>query len=215
MWAEKKAAALVFVSRFPGGLKGLLWFADVTLHSVWRESLPGAVRRGPSFALSSFLLGVALEHPTGWIWAWRPSGIETLLCWHTWMQNNMPTTICDYNQCVTLTQINSFCFTVNMHVGKSCSLTRSSLPTKKCVIDRNSCCSMCEQCRYQAKHYKCERKLSLLSAHRPQLHTQRRPSCLPHLVPHHGHCFWILVWGKGRTRWSLQQLGEIERWKEG
>lgn len=42
-----------------GGFKGLLWFADVTLHSIWRESFPGAVRQGPSFALSSSLLGAA------------------------------------------------------------------------------------------------------------------------------------------------------------
>ena len=29
----------------------------------------------------------------------------------------------------------------------------------------------------------------------PQLHTQRRPSWLPHLLPNHCHNFWILVWG--------------------
>lgn len=39
--------------------RGLLWFADVTLHSIWRESFPGAVRQRPSFALLSSLLGAA------------------------------------------------------------------------------------------------------------------------------------------------------------
>lgn len=83
MGAEKKAVALFFVSHFRGGLKELLWFADVTLHSIWRESLPGAVRRGPSFALLSSLLGAASrersapESPTGWIRAWPRSGVET------------------------------------------------------------------------------------------------------------------------------------------
>lgn len=42
--------ALFFVSHFSwesgGGGKGSLWFADVTLHSVCRESLPGAVKAG-------------------------------------------------------------------------------------------------------------------------------------------------------------------------
>lgn len=60
------------------------------------------------------------------------------------MQNNMPTTICDYNQCmnVTLTQMYSLCFTVNMHVGKACSLTRSSLPTKN-VLQTETAAAAC------------------------------------------------------------------------
>lgn len=42
-----------FMWRRWGGSTGLLWLADVTLHSICRESLPGAVKVGT--LLCSFL----------------------------------------------------------------------------------------------------------------------------------------------------------------
>lgn len=45
----KKCGPVLCITFFMGkwwGWKGLLWFADVTLHSVCRESLPGAVKAG-------------------------------------------------------------------------------------------------------------------------------------------------------------------------
>lgn len=54
-----------------------LWFANVTLNSVCRDSLPGAVKEGTLLCslLGSTASRVA-EHPTGWkqapqIWDWK------------------------------------------------------------------------------------------------------------------------------------------------
>lgn len=83
--SRKKGRGPVLCITFSGGFKGWLWFADVTLHSIWRESFPGAVRQGPSFALLSSLLGAASgrgrcreKTPTGRIRTWPRSGVETL-----------------------------------------------------------------------------------------------------------------------------------------
>lgn len=69
---KKCGSVLCIVSFFfhgevVGGWKGSLWFADVTLHSVCRESLPGAVKAGTLLCspLGSTASRVA-GHPTEW-----------------------------------------------------------------------------------------------------------------------------------------------------
>lgn len=148
MWAEKKAVALFFVSHFRGGLKELLWFADVTLHSIWRESLPGA---GTLLCSLVFSPGCGVK---GAVCAGKPHRVDTSMA-SKWGRNALyvHTLIlackkhdgshsCDCNHCtyviLTLWQAfkvmilpNSFCFTlmshVNMHEGKSCSFTHLTL----------------------------------------------------------------------------------------
>lgn len=98
MCAEQGRGPVLCIT-FLGVFKGLLWFADVTLHSIWRESFPGVVRQGPSFALLSSLLGAASGRGLSWE---TPQGgyerglkvisqidktcIRLMLHMHTWMQ---------------------------------------------------------------------------------------------------------------------------------
>ncbi len=78
-YVSRKGRSPALCIAFLGGFKGLLWFADVTLHSIWKESFPGAVRQGPSFALI-FSPGCdvreesAQENSTGWTWTWSWRG---------------------------------------------------------------------------------------------------------------------------------------------
>lgn len=91
-YVSRKRPCPVLCITFSGGFKGLLWFADVTLHSIWRESFPGAVRQGPSFALLSFLLGAASGRGLSQT---RPPRVDTntaLKC----CRNTQKCTVCAY-----------------------------------------------------------------------------------------------------------------------